>query len=149
MKGNFMKIAGINISEKKGTVKTPFVEGELLADFGFRGDAHAASDSAKQVSVLSVSSIKKMKDELGDKITFGVFGENLDLEGIENSELPVGKRIVFSSGAELEVTEIGKKCHSGCEIFKICGKCIMPQEGIFCRVVKSGKVRKGGGFNVL
>ncbi|MBA3065797.1 MOSC domain-containing protein [bacterium] len=144
-----MKIAGINISGKKGTVKTPLVEGKLIADFGFCGDAHAAADSAKQVSVLSVSSIKKMKDKLGDKITFGVFGENLDLEGIENPELPIGKRIVFSSGAELEVAEIGKKCHSGCEIFKICGKCIMPQEGIFCRVVKSGKVKKGDGFNVL
>ncbi len=144
-----MKIAGINISAKKGTVKTPVEEGELLADFGFRADAHAAADSPKQVSILSVSSINKMKEELGDKITFGVFGENLDLEGIENSELPVGKRMVFFSGAELEVTEIGKKCHSGCEIFKICGKCIMPQEGIFCRVVKSGKVKKGDGFNVV
>ncbi|MDO9513574.1 MAG: MOSC domain-containing protein [Elusimicrobiota bacterium] len=144
-----MKIAEINISEKKGTVKIPVETGELIADFGFCGDAHAASGSAKQVSILSVSSINKMREELGDKITGGVFGENLDLEGIENSELPVGKKIVFSSGAELEVTEIGKKCHSGCEIFKITGKCIMPQEGIFCKVARSGKVKKGDAFNVL
>jgi len=144
-----MKIEEINISEKKGTVKSPVEEGELIAAFGFCGDAHAAAGSLKQVSVLSVYSIQKMREELGDKIIPGVFGENLDLEGIENSELPIGKRIVFSSGAELEVTEIGKKCHGGCEIFKICGKCIMPQEGIFCKVVKSGKVKKGDRFNVL
>jgi len=144
-----MKVAEINISGKKGTVKKPVGERDLLADFGFRGDAHAAAGSPKQVSILSVSSINKMKEELGDKITFGVFGENLDLEGVENAGLPVGKRIVFSSGAELEVTEIGKKCHSGCEIFKICGKCIMPLEGVFCRVTKSGRVKRGESFDVM
>jgi len=143
------RIAGINTSVKKGTVKKPAAAAELRADFGIAGDAHAAAGSLKQVSILTRGSLEKMKKELGEKIKPGVFGENLDMDGVEIAQLPVGTKIKFSGGAELKVTEIGKKCHSGCEISRICGKCIMPEEGIFCRVEKGGTVKEGDSFSVL
>ena len=143
------RIAGINTSIKKGTVKRPVTYADLRADFGIEGDVHAGSGSTRQVSMLTLGSLEKMKKELGEKIKPGVFGENFDMDGIGIGRLPVGAKIKFSGGAQLRVTKIGKECHAGCEISKICGKCVMPEEGIFCSVEKGGTVKEGDSFYVL
>lgn len=134
------EIKGICISEKKGTQKHPVAEAEFVEDWGIQGDAHAGKWH-RQVSLLSYEKIEEFKAK-GADIDFGAFGENLIVEGYDFPKFPVGTR--FRSGTvELEVTQIGKKCHSHCEIYKVMGDCIMPREGIFTRVLSGGVIRTG------
>lgn len=135
-----LTIQSLNISEKKGTVKIPVNAVEI--DFtGVKGDAHAGKWH-RQVSLLGVESIKKAEEQNNRPFVPGDFGENLTTEGLELHKTNVLDR--FQSGdVLLEVTQIGKKCHSGCEIFKTSGNCIMPIEGIFCRVLQPGILKKG------
>lgn len=141
------KILAVCRSEKKGTVKTEIKEGLLIKDFGLEGDAHAGKWH-RQISLLGVESITKMQGK-GFEINFGDFAENLTIEGIVLHQLPLGTKIKAGEDVLLEVTQIGKECHHGCEIRKKIGDCVMPREGIFTRVLKTGTVKVGDEIEVL
>lgn len=130
------KVASLNISEKKGVVKVPVDRVEIKIDHGIVGDAHAGNWH-RQISLLAKESIDKMINKGFDHLKFGDFAENITTEGIEVHTLLVGTRLKIGE-CEVEVTQIGKKCHSGCEIKKITGDCVMPREGIFVKVIKEG-----------
>ncbi|GET26907.1 MOSC domain-containing protein [Prolixibacter sp. NT017] len=134
-------VKSVNISEKKGTIKLP--ADRIKLDFhGVQGDAHAGSWH-RQVSLLGTESIDKFSEEAGRKITFGEFAENITTEGALLYEMRPFDRLV-GEHVELEVTQIGKKCHGdNCSIFREVGNCVMPKEGIFARVLKSGHVQEG------
>ena len=140
------KVMAICISEKKGTQKRNVHEALFIEDFGLENDAHAGKWH-RQVSLLSYEKIQDFKKK-GDPVEDGAFGENLIVSGIDFKNLPVGTR--FQSGdVVLEMTQIGKECHSGCEIYKIMGDCIMPREGVFARVIRGGRIREGDELTVL
>lgn len=135
------KVLAVNISENKGEKKRNIGEAYLKENWGIEGDAHSG-EGLRQVSLLSYSSIEKMKKQ-GLHPVFGDFAENLTVEGIDVFSLPIGTRLKVGE-AELEITAIGKECHNhGCAIKKQVGKCVMPLEGVFARVIKSGWVRTG------
>lgn len=133
-----MKVISVNISEKKGTVKSPVPQIELRKNHGIVGDAHAGNWH-RQVSLLAVESLEKMKEKI-PSLKPGDFAENIMTEGISLHTLPIGTLLSIGE-CELEVTQIGKECHKGCEIRNITGECIMPTEGIFAIVKKEGFVR--------
>ncbi|RVU54127.1 MOSC domain-containing protein [Anaerosphaera multitolerans] len=135
------KIISINISEKKGTVKKAVESANLIEDFGIEKDAHAGNWH-RQVSLLSYESFIKFKEEVKIKMEPGVFGENLLVKGLNLKEVKVGDKIQIGEGL-LEVTQIGKLCHKGCEIREIVGRCIMPDEGIFAKVLKGTEIKSG------
>lgn len=136
------KIVSVNISDKKGVRKKPVKEAILKTDFGMEGDAHASSKWHRQVSLLALESIKKMQDK-GLKVNPGDFAENITTEGIDLLKLPVGTKMIIGNNIEVEVSQIGKVCHTRCEIYNQAGDCVMPKEGIFVRVLKGGTVREG------
>jgi MOSC domain-containing protein YiiM len=141
------KVVDVNISDKKGVVKKPIDKGVFIEDFGLEGDAHSGKWH-RQVSLLGIESYKKM-EEMGVKgLKHGDFAENITTEGIILHELPVGTRLKIGETIQ-EVTQIGKECHTGCAISQQVGKCIMPKEGIFTRVIKGGVVKKGDTIEVL
>ncbi len=134
-------MVSVNISEKKGTVKHP-VEEILLTGNGVEKDAHAGSWH-RQVSLLGSESVDKFSREANRKIHHGEFAENITTRGIVLYRCNLFDRFRIG-GAELELTQIGKDCHgAACAIFKEVGNCVMPKEGIFCRVVQPGTVRPG------
>jgi molybdenum cofactor synthesis domain-containing protein len=138
MTQNNCTIKSLNISEKKGTIKTPRKEITLTME-GIKGDAHAGKWH-RQVSLLAAESIESFESELGRKINFGEFAENITTEGFQVHLTKPFDRFV-SENIEMEVTQIGKKCHgTNCEIFQLTGNCVMPKEGIFCRVITPGKL---------
>ena len=140
------KVMAICISEKKGTQKRNVHEALFIEYFGLENDAHAGKWH-RQVSLLSYEKIQDFKKK-GAPVEDGAFGENLIVSGIDFKNLPVGTR--FQSGdVVLEMTQIGKECHSGCEIYKIMGDCIMPREGVFARVIRGGRIREGDELTVL
>ena len=133
-------IKGICISEKRGTAKHEIEEAILAKDWGIQGDAHAGHWH-RQVSLLSYEKIEEFRKK-GADIELGAFGENLIVSGYDFRNLMVGSR--FQCGeAVLEMTQIGKECHSHCEIYKRMGECIMPREGVFAIVLHGGTIRKG------
>ena len=134
------KVLGICVSEKRGTQKKEVNEAVLKENWGIEGDAHAG-DWHRQVSLLSFEKIEAFREK-GADVDFGAFGENLIVEGYDLRGLPVGTRFRIGE-AVLELTQIGKECHSHCEIYKKMGDCIMPREGVFTEVVKGGRIRKG------
>ena len=136
------KIIAVCKSEEKGTRKKAVAEGILKEDYGLVGDAHADCCTHRQVSLLAMESIDKMR-ELGFEVGPGDFAENLTTQGLELASLPVGTRVSVGNNVLLEITQIGKQCHSGCAIYQQIGKCIMPKEGIFARVVRGGIIRTG------
>ena len=136
-----IKVISTNISIKKGTIKEP-VPQITLNKKGVEGDAHAG-DWHRQVSLLAKESIEKWSQQAGRMVKWGEFAENITTEGITLYETVPGDRLVIG-GTELEVTQIGKKCHgTGCAIFNEVGNCVMPKEGIFAKVVKQGEVKAG------
>jgi MOSC domain-containing protein YiiM len=136
------KIVAVCKSKEKGTKKEAMVKGILKEDHGLVGDAHADPQTHRQVSLLSVESISKMQS-LGVNVGYGDFAENIITEGIDLVYLPIGARLLVGDEVILEVTQIGKECHTGCVIFRQIGKCIMPKEGIFARVTRGGFIRAG------
>lgn len=132
------KVVSINISTKKGVVKVPVDKAELKINHGIVGDAHAGNWH-RQISMLAEESIQKMKDKGFDHLKFGDFAENITTEGIEVYTLPVGTKLKIGE-CEVEVTQIGKKCHQGCAIRQTTGDCVMPREGIFVKVLKEGTI---------
>lgn len=136
-----MKVVSVNISIEKGTIKTP-VPAIVLNEKGVEGDAHAG-DWHRQVSLLARESVEKWGKQAGRKVAWGEFAENITTEGITLYETTPGDRLVIGD-TELEVTQIGKKCHGkGCAIFREVGNCVMPTEGIFAKVIRYGKVKPG------
>lgn len=132
-------IKAICISEKKGTVKYEIPKAEVVKDWGIKGDAHGGKWH-RQISLLPCEVIEKFKKK-GIDIKNGAFGENIITEGFDLKNIPVGSR--FRAGdVILEVTQIGKECHSHCEIYKATGECIMPREGIFTKVIHGGTISK-------
>lgn len=141
------KVVAINISEKKGVIKTPIDEGTFREDHGLVGDAHAGKWH-RQVSLLGSESIDKMKAMGVEGLCSGKFAENITTEGLELYKLPVGTKLKIGETVQ-EVSQIGKKCHTGCEISHQVGKCIMPLEGIFTKVLSGGKVKAGDVIEVI
>lgn len=141
------RIVSINKSDRKGTVKNPCDNGILDENKGLRGDAHA-DGSHRQLSLLALESYDEMKALGADKLPLGVFAENITTEGIELHTLPIGTKLKIGS-CEVEVTQIGKECHKGCEIYKKVGKCVMPTQGIFARILKGGEIRIGDEVKIL
>lgn len=141
MTNNRIIIQSVNISVNKGTIKRPVDSINLVAN-GVEGDAHAGN-GIREVSLLGVESIEKFEKENSQKIKYGEFAENITTSGLLLYKThPLDKLI--SDVAELEVTQIGKECHgTSCTIFKETGNCIMPKEGIFCRVIKPGFLKPG------
>lgn len=136
-----IKIISTNISTEKGTIKKPVAQIELN-DYGVKDDAHSGSWH-RQVSMLGTESFKKFSEIAGRKIAFGEFAENITTEGMELFKTTPLDR--FSNHEiELEVTQIGKKCHGdSCAIFREVGNCVMPKEGIFARVIRGGNLKAG------
>jgi molybdopterin adenylyltransferase len=139
-------VKAVCLSREKGVAKKEQSEAFLIAGHGLEGDAHAGPWH-RQVSLLAQESVDKMIAK-GLELFPGDFGENLTTEGIEVSTLPIGTRLRVGEDALLEVTQIGKKCHHGCAIYQQVGDCIMPREGIFTRVLISGKVKAGDAITI-
>lgn len=138
MKNNEARIISVNISAKKGTRKKPVGCAKVLFDYGIDGDAHAAQWH-RQVSLLAKESIDKMAS-MGLKVGPGDFAENLTTQGVDLLALPIGSRLRIGLNIVLEVTQIGKECHTRCAIYRQAGDCVMPKEGIFARVINGGTV---------
>lgn len=141
------KIVSINKSEKKGTVKVPCDVGFLEENKGLAGDAHA-DGSHRQLSLLARESYDEMRALGAGELPYGVFAENITTEGIELHTLPIGTKLAIGS-CEAIVTQIGKECHHGCEIFKKVGSCVMPRKGIFARIIKGGEIRPGDEIHII
>ena len=134
------RVVAVCISENKGERKTPVDSVELHENHGIVGDAHAG-DWHRQVSLLASESIDKMR-ALGLDVDSGDFAENITTSGIELVSLPIGTRLQIGETL-LEVTQIGKECHTRCAIFYQAGDCVMPKEGIFARVITGGVIKPG------
>lgn len=141
------RIIAVCRSDKKGTKKEVMPEGYFHENYGLADDAHADGSTHRQVSLLAVESIDKMRS-LGFTVGPGDFAENLTTEGIELTSLPVGTRVSVGREVVLEVTQIGKECHTGCAIYRQLGSCIMPEEGVFARVIRGGLVVTGDQLRV-
>ena len=140
------KILAICISEKKGTQKKPIESARLVEEWGIEGDDHVGKWH-RQVSMLSFEKIEAFREK-GADVDFGAFGENLVVEGFDLSKVPVGTKFQIGE-AILELTQIGKECHSHCAIYKVMGDCIMPREGVFTRVLKGGEIKAGDEITML
>ena len=134
------KVMAVNISVKRGTQKVNVHTVKLIENYGLENDAHAGNWH-RQVSLLSYEKIEEFKAK-GAPVKDGAFGENLIVQGFDFKTLPVGTRLKCND-VILEITQIGKQCHNGFEIFKIMGDCIMPREGVFAKVIKGGVISEG------
>ncbi len=134
------KVIAVCMSEKKGVQKKSIDEGIFIEEFGLQGDAHAGKWH-RQISLLSYEKVVAF-NELGAGVESGAFGENLVIQGYDLKNTPVGT-IFECNDVVLEITQIGKECHNGCEIFKKMGDCIMPREGVFARVLHGGTIKPG------
>ncbi|MGN1014023.1 MAG: MOSC domain-containing protein [Butyricicoccus sp.] len=139
-------IKAINISKERGTVKKSVPSAELLVDYGIVGDAHAGHWH-RQISLLGQESIDKMTALGVSGLEAGRFAENITTEGICLYHLPVGTRLRLGN-CLTEVTQIGKECHHHCEIYQQIGRCIMPEEGIFVKVLRGGTIRPGDAVTI-
>lgn len=133
-------VEAVCVSENKGERKKPVESVQLRENHGIVGDGHAG-DWHRQISLLATESINKMR-ALGLDVTAGDFAENITTSGIELVQLPVGSLLRVGETL-LEVTQIGKECHTRCAIYYQAGDCVMPKEGIFARVITGGAVRSG------
>ncbi|MBI4651426.1 MOSC domain-containing protein [Candidatus Desantisbacteria bacterium] len=140
------RVVKVNISKTKGTVKTSVPEVKVLKEFGIESDAHAGFKH-RQISLLAIESINKMNDDK-EKFKPGDFAENITTEGISLNVLPLGTKIKIGNDVILEVTQIGKECHTRCDIFNKVGTCIMPTEGIFTRVISGGDIKENDPINI-
>ena len=132
-------VISVNISEKKGVIKSP-VQQITLNEKGIKDDAHAG-DWHRQVSLLADESINRFKGVLERDIEYGEFAENITTKGLVLFEMTPGDIIKIGKEVVMEVTQIGKKCHGdGCAIFTAAGRCVMPKEGIFCKVISNGNI---------
>lgn len=140
------EVLAVCISEKKGTEKKEIDKALLKPDWGIEGDAHAGKWH-RQVSLLAFEKIDDFRKK-GAEVDFGAFGENIIVAGVDLKGLPVGT-VLEIGDAILKVTQIGKECHSHCNIYHKMGDCIMPREGIFAEVLKGGCIQKGDKINII
>jgi MOSC domain-containing protein YiiM len=136
MTGQF-SVLSVNISPRTGEQKRPVQRAVLQENHGIVGDAHAG-DWHRQVSLLAEEDIQTLRGR-GIEIGFGDFAENITTRGIDLASLPVGTRLVIGH-ALLEITQIGKECHTGCAISQTTGDCVMPRKGVFARVIRGGEI---------
>jgi len=155
------RVVSVNLSTRKGVPKEPVPEAELRPDLGLVDDAHSGP-GLQQVSLLASESIEKQRRIFQERLARGElrkqcrkgydviaglgpgsFAENLTIEGLPLAQLPLGTRLGVGGEVVLEISRIGKKCHSGCAIFELLGDCVMPREGVFARVLAGGVVRPG------
>jgi MOSC domain-containing protein YiiM len=151
------KIVSINVSNRKRVPKKPVEEAVLVPGMGLAEDAHAAPGE-RQVSLLMLESIERQRSlmEQGDRqgaaesgsldaagLVPGIYAENLTTKEIDLTSLQLGDELRVGEGTRLRVTKIGKECHTKCAIYNLVGDCVMPREGIFCAVLKGGKIRTG------
>jgi MOSC domain-containing protein YiiM len=134
------KVIAVCTSLEKGTPKRNVQRAEFVAGHGLQGDAHAGAWH-RQVSILSADKVAEFRAR-GAQVEDGDFGENLIVEGIDFRSLPVGT-VIECGDVVLEMTQIGKECHSHCAIFKVMGDCIMPREGVFAQVLRGGFISVG------
>jgi len=142
-----MEIVSIALSKKKGTPKETVETADLLVDHGLRGDAHAGPWH-RQVSFLAAESIEKARGR-GLDVGFGDFAENIATRGVNWPEVPIGTLVNLGNSAVVEITQIGKECHTRCAIYYRAGDCIMPKEGIFGKVLEGGSIRKGDAIRIV
>ncbi|MBW7996307.1 MAG: MOSC domain-containing protein [Candidatus Glassbacteria bacterium] len=140
------KVLAVCISPKRGVQKREVERAELVAGHGIAGDAHAGPGH-RQVSLLSAGSIEQISAR-GVDTFHGIFAENIVVGGLELMTLPVGTMLAVGD-ARLEVTQIGKECHSRCAIYEQAGDCVMPREGIFARVIRGGSIAPGAKIELL
>ena len=133
-------IKAVCLSEEKGTEKHPVASVTLIANHGLSGDAHAGNWH-RQVSLLSADKVDEFNAR-GGKAEIGAFGENILVSGIDFKSLPVGS-ILRAGEVVLKISQIGKECHSHCQIFHRVGDCIMPREGVFATVEHGGELHAG------
>jgi molybdopterin adenylyltransferase len=136
------KVVAISISKKKGKPKTNVQSAKLIENFGIEGDVHAGNWH-RQISFLALESIDKMREKGLPNLRPGAFAENITTEFLKLPELEIGTRVKIGKDAELEITQIGKECHSKCAIYFRVGDCVMPREGIFARVIRGGDIFAG------
>jgi len=136
------KVVSINISDKKGVRKKPVESVLIRENYGIETDAHASGKWHRQISLLALESIEKMK-AMGLKVGPGDFAENITTQGVDLPRLPVGAKMTIGGNVEVEVSQIGKVCHTRCAIYHQAGDCVMPKEGIFVKVLKGGTIKTG------
>jgi molybdopterin adenylyltransferase len=134
------RVRAISISVQKGVPKTNVPQAELQADFGIVGDAHAGGP--RQVSLLAGEQIDELRTKAAN-LAPGDFAENITTQGLDLRLLRLGSRLKIGAAVELEITQLGKRCHGRCAIFERLGDCIMPREGAFARVVRPGLIQVG------
>ena len=142
------KVVAVSTSEKKGMRKANVEKALAVENFGLEGDAHASSKWHRQVSLLAMESIEKMR-KAGLNVGPGDFAENITTEGVDLVVLPVGTKMKIGPEAVGEVSQIGKKCHARCAIYEQAGDCVMPKEGIFIKVIKGGWIKPGDEVEVI
>lgn len=135
-------VTNLCVSPEKGTGKTPRASARFIENFGIEQDAHASAETHRQVSLLATEAIQLIKDK-GVGVAPGDFGENLCVTGINLASIQVGDILEIGDGVRLEITQIGKECHTRCSIYFRAGLCIMPTEGLFARVLSGGEIKEG------
>jgi MOSC domain-containing protein YiiM len=141
------EIVAVCTSLQKQTRKINIKECLVEENHGLEGDAHSSQKTHRQVSLLALESIDKMRN-MGLDVHPGDFAENITTKGIRLVTIPIGTRIQVGD-CIMEVTQIGKECHNRCAIYQQAGDCIMPREGIFARVITGGKVKTGDKVRIL
>jgi len=139
-------VIAVCVSGRKGQKKRDVGQAVLVAGQGLEDDAHAGTD--RQVSLLADESVDAMRGR-GVELGPGDFAENLTIKGLNLSKLQIGQRLRVGGSVLLEVTQIGKECHSACAIREQVGDCVMPREGVFARVITGGPVKTGDMINIL
>lgn len=142
------RVVAVCRSALKGTKKVNVIQGELLDNHGLIGDSHAENGTHRQISLLAIESIQKMRD-LDLDVNPGDFAENITTKGISLKDLEIGTKMSIGKQSIVQVTQIGKNCHRPCEIGRQVGDCIMPTEGIFCRVIEGGKIKVGDELHLI
>jgi len=141
-----MYIYAISVSDRKGIPKKNVTQALLREGHGIVNDAHAGQWH-RQVSLLAKESIEKMLVK-GLEVGPGDFAENITTEGIDLPSLPVGKKLRLGRQTLIEITQKGKECHNRCAVYEKAGDCVMPREGIFCKVLSGGVIRAGDPINI-
>lgn len=139
-------VVAVCLSKNKGERKTPVEAVELRVGHGIVGDAHAG-EWHRQVSLLAEESIDKMRRQ-GLSVGAGDFAENITTRGVDLPTLPVGMKVSVGE-ALIEITQIGKECHTRCAIYRLAGDCVMPKEGVFARVLRGGVVKPGDALTIM
>lgn len=141
------RVKAISVSQNRGTSKRNIPAVQAKAGFGIEGDAHAGNWH-RQISLLAEESIEKIRAK-GSQVKSGDFAENITTEGIDLRFLKQGSKLRLGCEVEIEITQFGKECHGKCAIFQQIGDCIMPREGVFGRITKSGRIKVGDTIEVL